>query len=258
MSSIDKAIQVLEAVCDSAEPVRFTDLVTRLKLPKSTAHRLLTTLLEQGLVRYDRIEQRYSPGYRLLTLAQRTWAGMDIPRAAKDYMQRLLQQAGETVHLAVVDGNEIIYVDKLESPKTVRLYSAVGKRGPMYCTGVGKAILAYLSQERQDEVIAQTTFQRHTAHTLSDARALRQALADIRVRGCALDMEEHEEGIRCVAAPIFNFRGDVVASISVTSVASRMTNTRLQDLQPVVLDIARSISRELGFLPNDGLNRTAG
>lgn len=259
MSSIDKAIQVLEAVCDSAEPVRFTDLVASLQLPKSTAHRLLTTLLDQGLVRYDREEQRYSPGYRLLTLAQRTWSGLEIPRAAKDYMQRLLHEAGETVHLAVVDGNEIIYVDKLESPKTVRLYSAIGKRGPMYCTGVGKAILAYLSPERQNEVIAQTDFHRHTAHTLADARALRQALADIRVRGCALDMEEHEEGIRCVAAPIFNFRGDVVAGISVTSVASRMTNTRLQDLQPLVLDIARGISRELGFLSsNDSLDRTAG
>lgn len=257
MSSIDKAILVLEAVCDSEEPVRFTDLVARLKLPKSTAHRLLTTLLDQGLVRYDPEEQRYSPGYRLLSLAQRTWAGMDIPRAAKDYMQRLLHEAGETVHLAVIDGHEIIYIDKLESPKTVRLYSAIGKRGPVYCTGVGKAILAYLNPERQDEIIEHTKFHRHTANTLSDARALRQALADIKVRGCALDMEEHEEGIRCVAAPIFNFRGEVVAGISITSVASRMTTARVQDLQALLLEIARGISRELGFLPTESQERAA-
>ncbi|WP_165856294.1 IclR family transcriptional regulator [Marinobacter sp. JSM 1782161] len=248
MSSIDKAIQVLEAVCDSPEPVRFTDLVARLQLPKSTAHRLLATLVDQGMVRYDTGDQRYSPGYRLLSLAQRTWEGLEIPRAARESMQRLLHEAAETVHLAVVDGHEIIYIDKLESPKTIRLYSAVGKRGPMYCTGVGKAILAFLPPEQQDEVIAHTEFVRHTVHTIADETALRQALADIRAHGCAFDMEEHEEGIRCVAAPIFNFRGDVVAGISITSVASRMPTNRLQDLQPLLLDVARTISRELGYL----------
>ncbi|WP_203143733.1 IclR family transcriptional regulator [Marinobacter mangrovi] len=258
MSSIDKAIQVLETVCDNPEAIRFTDLVARLGLPKSTAHRLLTTLLDHGLVRYDREDQRYSPGYRLLSMAQRTWERLDIPKVARDHMQRLLHEAGETVHLAAVDGHEIIYIDKLESPKTIRLYSAIGKRGPMYCTGVGKAILAYLPEQQQEDVIAHTEFVRHTAHTIPDARALRQALADIRVRGCALDMEEHEEGVRCVAAPIFNFRGEVVAGISVTSLASRMSTTRLQDLQSLLLEVARDISRELGYLQPTDHSRPGG
>jgi len=255
MASIDKAMQVLEAVCEHDGPVRLTDLVSQLGLPKSTAHRLLGSLLEQGLVRYDTDGQRYSPGYRLLSLAQRTWDSLDIPRAARKHMPKLLEEAGETIHLAVVDGHEIIYVDKLESPKTIRLYSAVGKRGPIYCTGVGKAILAFLDQAQQEDIIRHTAFVPHTAHTIPDARALRQAIAEIRVRGCALDMEEHEEGIRCVAAPIFNFRGQVVAGISVTSVASRMTTTRLQDLQPIVLETARRISRELGFVEPESKQR---
>lgn len=248
MSSLDKAIRVLEAVCEAQAPIRFTDLVARLSLPKSTVHRLLGSLMEQNLVRHDAEEQRYSPGYRLLSLAQQTWQGLDVRKAAREEMRRLLDTVHETIHLAVVDGYEIIYIDKLESPKSVRLYSAVGKRGPIYCTGVGKAILAFLPPERQDDIIAHTDFLPHTASTLGDARSLRQALREIRVRGCALDMEEHEEGIRCVAAPIFNFRGEAVAGISATSTSRRMPVQRLQDLQPLVLEAARRISRELGYL----------
>jgi len=241
-------MRVLEAVCAAQAPIRFTDLVARLGLPKSTVHRLLGVLMEQNLVRFDAGEQRYSPGYRLLSFAQQAWQGLDVRKAAHAQMRRLLETVHETIHLGVIDGYEIIYIDKLESPKSIRLYSAVGKRGPIYCTGVGKAILAFLPRERQEDIIAHTDFQPHTAHTLADARVLRQALEEIRVRGCALDLEEHEEGIRCVAAPIFNFRGEAVASISATSTARRMPVQRLQDLQPLLLEASRGISRELGYL----------
>ena len=255
MSAIDKAIDVLAAVCDSPTPVRFSSLVSQLGLPKSTVHRLLTTLLDQQLVRFDPQTQGYSPGYRLLGFAYRTWSGSDIRQAAQGAMQALLAEAPETVHLAVLDGHEIIYVDKLDDPGGVRLYSAVGKRGPVYCTGVGKAILAFLPAARQDEIIRHTRFQAHTPRTLVDADALRAALTEIRARGWALDDGEHEEGIRCIAAPVFNFRGDVVASVSVTAIAPRLDDARVQMLAPRVQAAARHISAGLGWqteAPHDG------
>lgn len=246
MSAIEKACRVLATVCESPRPPRFSDLVTRVGLPKSTVHRMLGELMDQQLVRYDAEQQVYTAGYRLLDFARRTWEESDVRQVAQPAMRELMDAAQETVHLAVLDGHEIIYIDKLESRRGVRLYSAVGKRGPIYCTGVGKALLAFLPAAEQDAIIADTDFVAHTPQTLADAASLRQALGEIRVRGCALDMEEHEEGIRCVAAPVFNFRGDAVASISVTSTARRMPVERLQDLQPLVLEASRRISRELG------------
>jgi DNA-binding IclR family transcriptional regulator len=199
-----------------------------------------------GLLRQDPDGQHYHAGFGLLALARRTWEGVDVRRAAEAEMQRLFEDVQETIHLAVLDGDEIIYIDKLESPQTVRLFSAVGKRGPAYCTGVGKTLLAFLDRAQRERIIAHTDFRAHTENTLVSGTALRQALEEIRVRGCGLDREEHEEGIRGIAAPVFDCRGRVVASLSITSTVGRLPTRRLQDLQPRIIEAARRISRELG------------
>ncbi|KEZ78771.1 IclR family transcriptional regulator [Salinisphaera hydrothermalis] len=249
--SVERAFGLLRIVCEADRPPRFSDIVNASGLPKSTVNRLLATLGTQGLVRFDSQDKCYRPGFGLLSLAAGTWAGLDIRRAATDEMAALLSELGETVHLAVLEGDEVIYLDKLESPQSIRLFSAVGKRGPVYCTGIGKAILAELPEAERDAIITGLKPIRYTPSTLTSPDTLRTELEAIRERGCAYDMEEHEEGIRCVAVAIRNFRGEPIAGISVTSTASRLAGTRMVDeIQPRVIAAGRRISEALGHLPS--------
>lgn len=248
-ASVERAFGLLRIVCEADRPPRFSDIVAASGLPKSTVNRLLTTLSAQKLVRFDADDKCYRPGYGLLSLAASTWAELDIRRAAASEMEALLTELGETVHLAVLEADEIIYLDKLESPRSIRLFSAVGKRGPIYCTGIGKAILAELPDDRREPLVAGLAFHPYTPHTLTSPATLRAELASIRERGCAYDMEEHEEGIRCVAVAIRNFRGAPIAGLSVTSTATRLSQARMRDeVQPRVLAAGQRISAALGHL----------
>ncbi|MCW4630781.1 MULTISPECIES: IclR family transcriptional regulator [Marinomonas] len=245
-SSLSKALNMLNHVCTSPVPLRFAELVELSELPKATAHRQLNTLLEHGLVRFDEHKQAYYPGYGLLALAHRTWANLDIRDVAAAPMRELWSSTQETIHLAVLDGADVIYIDKLESPKSLRLYSAVGKKGPVYCTGVGKAMLAFLPDDKQKDIIDHQAFFRHTEHTLTTPEALKANLAQIREKGISLDLEEHEMGIKCAAAPIFNSRHEAVAAISVTAPAFRTSDDVYEDMKIQVKDAANTISKRLG------------
>ncbi|GGN35900.1 MULTISPECIES: IclR family transcriptional regulator [Marinomonas] len=245
-SSLSKALNMLNHVCTSPVPLRFAELVELSELPKATAHRQLNTLLEHGLVRFDEHKQAYYPGYGLLALAHRTWANLDIRDVAAAPMRDLWSSTQETIHLAVLDGADVIYIDKLESPKSLRLYSAVGKKGPVYCTGVGKAMLAFLPDDKQKDIIDHQAFFRHTEHTLTTPEALKVNLAQIREKGISLDLEEHEMGIKCAAAPIFNSRHEAVAAISVTAPAFRTSDDVYEAMKNQVKDAANAISKRLG------------
>ena len=245
-SSLSKALNMLNHVCTSPVPLRFAELVELSELPKATAHRQLNTLLEHGLVRFDEHKQAYYPGYGLLALAHRTWANLDIRDVAATPMRDLWSSTQETIHLAVLDGADVIYIDKLESPKSLRLYSAVGKKGPVYCTGVGKAMLAFLAEDKQQPIIDAQAFFRHTEHTLTTPEALKANLELIRETGISLDLEEHEMGIKCAAAPIFNSRHEAVAAISVTAPAFRTSDEVYEEMKVQVKQAADTISKRLG------------
>lgn len=247
-SSLSKALAVLKEVCCASSPLRFAELVERSELPKATAHRILTTLSEEGLVRFDEHAQAYFPGYGLLQLAHRAWASLDIRDIAADKMKQLWELTGETIHLAVLDRGEVIYIDKLESSKSLRLFSAVGKKGPAYCTGVGKALLAYLPEPQLSEAIALQSFQRHTPHTLCSEQALRTELEQIRHSGLSLDLQEHEEGIQCAASVIFNYRNEAIAALSITAPAFRVDEERFQLFQQQVRAACQEISQRMGAM----------
>lgn len=248
-SSIQRAFHVLATICEADPPLRFSDIAEATGLPKSTVNRLLTTLVAENVIRLDPTDKRYRAGYALLTMARQTWDGLDIRAAADPEMRHLILTAEETVHLAVLDGTQIVYVDKRESPQTIRLFSAVGRRGPLHCTGVGKAILAFVETEQRNTIIDALELVGHTPNTRTTPAALKADLADIRARGCAYDREEHEPGIRCVAAPIFDFRGQPVAAISLTSVVSRMSDQRMvEEIEPLVRGASARISRTLGYV----------
>jgi DNA-binding IclR family transcriptional regulator len=250
-SSLDKALSLLQEVCMTSVPLRFADLVDKTDLPKATAHRTLTSLTEKGLIRFDEVTQLYHPGYGLLELAHQAWSKIDVRDIAADQMKHLWNETGETIHLAVLDRGDVIYIDKLESQKSLRLFSAVGKKGPAYCTGVGKAMMAFLSEDLLAEAINEQSFIKHTETTLIDEITLRKALIDIRESKISLDLEEHEEGIQCAASVILNHRNEPIAALSITAPKFRVDNARFQHFQTLVKDACKKVSTRMGAMASN-------
>lgn len=247
--ALDKGLGLLARVSDAPVPPRFVDLLRETGLPKATLHRLLGALVAHRLLAVDPRTQAFVVGLRALEMAQRSWQGMDVRGAAAEDILRLGEKTGDTVHLAVLDGAEVVYIDKVESRQQIRMFSAVGKRGPLHCTGVGKAMLAFVEEGRRAELVQRLALKKFTPNTFTSRAAFLRHLDEIRARGYARDLEEHELGIRCAAAPIFDYRGEVVASVSVTAPSFRLTPERLDKIAPAVVQAARSITRKLGGKP---------
>ena len=242
--TLGKAIAVLETVALSDRPMRFTDVLAVSGQPRGTLHRQLSHLVQEGLLDL-RPDHAYVPGLRLLKLASASWARNEFRAVAAPYLDRLHRETGETVHLGVLRGREIIYLDKVESRQAVRMNSQIGNASPAYCTGVGKAALATLDAEMLDTLLSGLEFRRFTPQTITSRAALVDELATIRSSGIAFDREEHEPGIRCVAAPVFDAARTFVAGVSVTGPAYRVGEAQLEDWAPRVRHAAGAIMAEL-------------
>jgi len=241
--TLGKAISLLERVVMSPDPLRFTDILHQSGQPRGTLHRQLSHLLEEGLLE-QRSDQTYVAGIRLLKFAASAWSGSDLRSIAAPHLRTLHEQTGESVHLGVIRGTEIIYLDKIDGKHAVRMYSQIGRTSPLYCTGVGKAALSLLSEAELAGVIEALSFQSFTANTISSEGQLRAEIETIRSRGYGFDMEEHEVGIQCIAVPIATGRADFRAAISVTGPAYRLTKERLEGWAPLVQEIAVKISTD--------------
>ncbi|MBP1859462.1 IclR family transcriptional regulator [Rhizobium herbae] len=242
--TLGKALSVLETVVTSDRPLRFSDILAVSGQPRGTLHRQLSHLVEEGLLTQGR-DLCYEPGLRLLKFAYRSWSKNQFRAVAGPHLRRLHEETGETVHLGVLRGIEIIYVDKVESRQTVRMESQIGNASPVYCTGLGKAALSVLPPDRLAETLGKLTFQRFTANTHLSAASLKHDLDEARLRGYAFDREEHETEIRCVAAPIHDAGFDLVAGISVTGPAYRVTMEQLEIWARPVRQAAMAISEDV-------------
>lgn len=243
--TLGKAMDVVEAVATAEEPPRFTDLLERLDMPRGTLHRHITNLIGEGLLAINR-DHSYELGVRLLKLAAGAWSRNQLRLVAEPHLARLHAMTGETVHLAVLRGTEMVYIDKIESRQAVRMYSQVGHTSPCYCTGVGKAALSALDDDRLERTIADIRFNRFTDQTIADRAGLLAEIERIRRDGVAYDQEEHEPGIRCVAAPIHLRDSSFVAGLSVTGPAYRVSQQTLAEWVVPVRDAANAINEELG------------
>lgn len=242
--TLGKAIAVLETVALADRPLRFTDVLAVSGQPRGTLHRQLSHLVQEGLLEL-RPDHAYVPGLRLLKLASASWARNEFRAVAAPFLEALHRETGETVHLGVLRGREIIYLDKVESRQAVRMNSQIGNASPVYCTGVGKAALAALDTQALDALLSQLEFRRFTPQTITSRTALVAELAKIRSSGIAFDREEHEPGIRCVAAPVFDAGRALVAGVSVTGPAYRVGEAQLDDWAPRVRHAAGAIMAEL-------------
>ena len=241
--TVGKALDLLDLVARNSAPMRFSDIQAQSPHPKATLHRLLQTLVSQGMLAHDHDAHTYSLGLRLVQLAHKAWSQSSLAPHARPFVDALARLTGETVHLAQMVSGQVLYIDKRNARDPVEMFSQAGKVGPGYCTGVGKAILAHLPQPELDLAIAQQSFHRFTEHTLTDACALMQDLDRVRAEGVAFDREEHEPGIICIAAPILSASGGVLGALSITTTTARH---KLQDLvrwKPALEDTARKIAK---------------
>lgn len=242
--TLGKAMDVVDAIANAPDPLRFRDLAARIDQPRGTLHRQISNLIDEGLLEV-RADQTYGLGVRLLQFASSAWAGNRFREIAEPHLHALHDKTGETIHLGVLRGIEVVYIDKVESRQAVRMHSQIGNTSPCYCTGVGKAALAALAAEDASARIGTINFVRHTDTTITTADGLEAEIADIRQRGMAFDREEHETGIHCLAAPIFSRDRHLVGGISVTAPRYRIGQDQLSAWKGDICAAARAINKDI-------------
>ncbi|MCL6598692.1 MAG: IclR family transcriptional regulator [Alicyclobacillus macrosporangiidus] len=256
VKSVDKAFWLLEVVSDHPDGIAITELANRVGMYKSTVHRLLSTMMRRGYIEQDPKTGRYKLGYTVLDLGMKLLSSIDLRREALPYLQELAHLSNEVVHLALLDRGEVVYIDKVESANTIRMHSRVGTRVPVHATGLGKAILAFLPRREAQAIIDRYGLPKLTEHTITNRDAFLQSLQETRRTGYAFDIEEHQAGVCCVAAPVFEHSGRVVAACSVSGPSIRMGPDRLRELVPLVKEAGLRISERLGYA--DGAARARG
>jgi IclR family transcriptional regulator, acetate operon repressor len=244
VQSVDRALDLLEALAGADGEVSITALAARTKLHVSTVHRLLATLLRRGYVRQNPDTSRYYAGAKVATLSEGRSRYSEIRLAARPLLQALVEATRETANLSVLDDTMAVYIETAASPQVVRLFTAVGNRVPLHATGAGKALLASLPQPRRDALLDRTELRPHTGKTLVDRASLTRVLDEARERGYALDDEEYDDGVRCVAVPVGPI-GAPIGAISISGPASRLTKQRCVEFVPQMRRAAAELADTL-------------
>jgi DNA-binding IclR family transcriptional regulator len=208
--------------------------------------RLLHTLRSHGFVK-ELPDHSYRLGPATFQLAFTALEGLKLRSVARPYMEKLNAQTGETIHLGTLEDDDVVYIEKVEARHRVRMHSSIGAIATLHCTGVSKAVLAFLPEAERERLIGSHTLNRFTDRTLCTVAELKADLATARERGYAIDDEEHEPGIRCIAAPIVGADGDVVGAISLTAPLSRIDRDSLEGFAAALLEATQGASRELGW-----------
>lgn len=242
--SVERALHILVELAQG--PTTISELGRRLDVHRTTSLRILRTLEEERFVR-RMADGRYRLGPRMTTLAHAALEGLDIRAAAAEHLRALGEKYGHTVHLGALEDRTVVYLDKVESRHAIRMYSRIGATAPLHATGVGKAILAYSTVSERDRLLGDAPFRRCTPNTRTTREELDRDLTAIVERGWALDDFEHEEFIHCVAAPISDSAGAVIAAASVSVPRMVLERDALLDLVPDLVATADAISEELGW-----------
>lgn len=253
VQAVTRALVLLEILAREDRAISLSELAKKAQLKPATTHRLLTTMMNRGFIEQDPVSLRYRLGIKTFEIGNAALNVNDLRTISRPFLKSLAQQTNETTNLAILDGAEVVYIDQLESTNIVivKMFARVGSRGPAYCTGTGKVLLADLPEEELKKRLAKVEFIKFTEHTITDIDELIKALNQIRKQGYALDFSERDEGVICIAAPIRNFEKRVQAAISVSAPAQRMDRKRIEtEILPLLLKAAQQISERLGFRDN--------
>ena len=250
VQSLARAFAILEAMADAGGEIGLSQLATQAQLPPATIHRLVRTLVDLGYVRQEP-SREYALGPRLVRLGDIS-SGL-LTRWATPYLQKVVDVLGESTNLAILDGDQIMYVAQAPGSHSMRMFTEVGRRAQAHCTAVGKAMLAQLPAEKVDGILRRSGMPAMTEHTITDRAQFARELALIRERGCALDEGEQELGVRCVAVALPS--NSTRAATSISGPLTRMTDTLIQSAVPLLTDTAGALAEELDLV--DTSERTA-
>jgi DNA-binding IclR family transcriptional regulator len=248
LQTVDRALAILEILAHQPQGLRPTDIAAAMNLNKVTVHRLIAALLRRGFV--ERLENgRYLVGLRLVAISSQRLNNLELKTEAQPWLRQLVDKVGQPVHLAIYDSGEIVYIEKMETFHSMRMYSQIGKRSPVHCTALGKILLSGQPDEAVRSVLLAGPLRRYTANTLTDPSAVLAEVAEARQRGYALDREEHEPEVFCIAAPIFDYRGQVIAALSTAGSRSDYLDNPQSEVITWVREAAGTISGRLGYDP---------
>jgi IclR family KDG regulon transcriptional repressor len=250
ITALQRGLRLLQLFSESPHGMTAKQVAGRSRLPVSTVHRFLANLEGAGFLNCSG-DSVYHLGIACFAIGHAALGQLDIRRVSLPYLQELNAQTRETIHLTVRHGLSAVYVEKLDSTEQLRIHSRIGAAVPLYCSAVGKVMLAYMPDEEREKILPQLGLNRLTPNTVGNLQELQTELYRVRKNGYACDLEENELHIRCVAAPIWDHAGSVNASLSITAPVVRMAVARLRQLAPLIQTAGLQISRELGY-------RTAG
>lgn len=246
VQSVVKAVKILECF-ENKKELGISDIAKLMGMSKSTVYGIVNTLIETGLLEQDKDSKRYRLGLKLFEFGHIVEKRMDLRDEAKPFCIKLSEKYAQTVHLATHSDGEVVYIDKYDVPDFLIVYSQVGRRAPMTCTGVGKAMLAYLGKDYIEKYILPKGFAKKTEKSIDTAEKLCADLEGVRKRGYAIDDEEIEQGLKCVAVPIFNKNGQPVAAVSLSGMTGKMENISISAIAADVMKCAEEISARLGY-----------
>lgn len=245
INSLDRAMMILEALAQAGGGT-LTELATGLEQSPSTAYRVLTTLESRGIVELDKENQTWHVGAGAFRIGSAFLKRTNLAERARPIMQDLMETTGETANLGVESGDKVLFVSQVETHASIRAFFPPGTRSSMHASGIGKALLAHFDGDRVESILAEK-LETFTTRTLTDLSALREDLSRTRKRGYSFDDEERNEGMRCVASPVFNATGQPVAGLSISGPSARVTPDRIASLGKSVSDAAITLSQRLGY-----------
>lgn len=247
IQSVDRAMRIIDLFDENTTELRITEISNRMNLHKSTVHSLLKTLMKHEYIAQDEDSSKYKLGLKFVEKGQQLLQGLDIRTEAKPFLNELSLSTGQTAHLVILSGNEGVYIDKIEGEKAVIRYSYLGRKVPLHCSAVGKVLTAFQTEEVRERLLANYRFTAQTPQTITDKHEFIEVLAAVRERGYAVDHEENEPGVRCVAAPVFDYSNQIVAAISISTMVSSVNNEQLAEYISMVCQAAMAVSQRLGY-----------
>lgn len=252
VQALERGLQVLRDLSQTGSAT-LSDVALRNAMPASSVHRILATLQKHGLVEFDEVSQEWSVGLEAFRIGNAYLQRTNLIEASHPVMRRLMEETGETANLAIADSGDVVFVSQVETHNPIRAFFRPGTRGAMHCSGIGKALLASYTREEIEKILQKRGLPQFTEKTLTVPEALFKDLEDTKSRGYSFDDDERYDGMRCVAAVIYNAFGEAVAGISVSGPSTRFPNTQIPEIGSKVRSAAAEITTAIGgkiIVPN--------
>lgn len=244
---VDRVFDILEVLATANPSMGLSEIAKATGMSKSTVHRLLSTMCARQYVEKNS-DNTYSIGYKMMETVSQHINSLELLTEAKPFLSDMMRDLDLTAHLGVLDGCDVVYLEKMDIYPNTRLYTQVGYRSPAYCSSIGKCLLACLSGDELENALYLCDFKKYTKNTITDVKEFKRYLKVVRRQGWAMDNEEYELGHRCVGAPIFDYRGSPVAAISASGSTTHLSDERLEMVIQEVKQAAASLSRRLGYI----------